>query len=208
MITKRITFRQTVAIYLSEILTAARNEKAAQTELVIDDNVEPILSLTAYGGAAPVPDMLALLEKDNFPNTAMRYLDKNWLLIDGIVRAAEIRRPDGTLTLAGSWRKSEISRLLEELKTAIPPITSFDLPGLLADIDSAALAFKGNRAKVHADSVAVLIRETIGLPGDADVAARMPQEQVQIAVMALAKLGVTVEPDLMNQPPADEDPRP
>lgn len=153
----RFTVRQTAATTLVQMRQAALAEAKANphaADIILDKfdaNANLLVTLTTSEPAAdPVQMTMAFLEMspDRAAGAVHRYLDRNWMLVDGIGHKAGEGKPQ-----------------IKALREALAERGGQDPETACREAAHAVMA--GTPASAHDAIVAeTLLREAIGLPGD------------------------------------------
>ena len=153
----RFTVRQTAAVTLVQMRQAAMAEAKAHphaADIILDKfdaNANLLVTLAASEPAGdPVQMTMAFLEMspDRAAAAVHRYLDRNWMLVDGIGHKANEGKPQ-----IKALRDALAQRADQDPETACR--------------EAAHAVMTGKPTSVHDALVAeTLLREAIGLPGD------------------------------------------
>lgn len=196
MITERMNNRQIVYLWLAEMSKTAHSEKAEFTQNKIEEMAEPIFSNLASSNAADPARMKDLLESGRYPKKAVEYLTKNWFINIGI---PDIPGTEASKAAFDGRCQQAAVRALRILTAEMGPvseITGKAISDSIEEISKRHFVTKEGFAKDFGHGAPILLREMLGLPGDADVCEMMTDKAVlENAAHALEALGVTVEPD-------------
>ncbi|MEP3666047.1 MAG: hypothetical protein ABJN42_04845 [Roseibium sp.] len=191
MITERMNPRLTMLNWLQGLKRAAQSGPDEYLEDKILEMSEPMMAMTASSEAADPIKMRALLERDDFSATARKYLIKNWPLNIGL------REGSSELDKARYDEKilKGVNQALAGIWFETGPVTEASGKALSDRIDAVAEKLTEDDRDLHGEGTGILLREVIGLPGDAYVCALIQDEDVlENALLGLRQLGVQIEP--------------
>lgn len=177
MITERMNPRRTVAIWLQQMTRSANSEKANYTRDMLVEFSEPILSMTAAAEAALPVKMKMLLESGTYPRKAIKYFEDNLILNTGLRELDDAGKP-----INWDFEGTDVAR---QALTALVERTSDEGYGdplkvsRICDEIAMELSQKDNPMhKMHGEGTGILLREILGLPGDASFAETLTDERV------------------------------
>lgn len=197
MITERMSPRRTVYLWLDGLRRVSASAKPVSD--LIEDRVvelsEPILAMTASSPAADPEKMLALLRSDRYASSAQRYLMNNWILNLGLPDSADPASRQAHLAACAAGAQEALARLAGE---SIPgKATAAGISDMMDRIAAELRSPDNPGHERHGEGTGILLREVIGLPGDADVCLMVTDPAVlRNAVAALRQLGVALGDDL------------
>lgn len=196
MITERTNPRMTQAIWLGQIWRGAIAERAHSTADHIIDLSQAQIAMTADCDEADPVKMRKLVKAATFPRRARRYLERNWVLNTGLSRD----RDQVSIALASKRTEKAIDQALEGLRLSATKLTEASGPEFVRITDRVAEALSGETntlRDLHGEGTGVLLREILGLPGDAAHCEKLTNPEVlECALLALERFGVTVAPEL------------
>lgn len=191
MITKRINARRTVEVWLNEVIATAKAEKAEITQDKLETLREPLMYMTASSEAADPEEMEKILT-GRYEEKVVKYLQKNWSLVG--LKGSEKTCPEATARIAISG----LSKVAGEFSDG-------SAKGIISLTERAAMYASSfdEIPEASEEAVSILLREALGLPGDAAHAGLITDNAVlRNALDGLSQLGVAVQPDAY---PVNED---
>ncbi|MFG6080493.1 hypothetical protein ACEUZ9_001097 [Paracoccus litorisediminis] len=198
MITDRITPRQTVKTWLDQLAAGARAEKASTTQETIVEMSSALLSMVTSSHTVDPAKMRELIEGGDFVKRALTYFAKNWVLVSGI---AGERNPV-LIARQGEEAKLAAHIALLTMVTQASDLDQISGPALVDLTESAGsdLSRRPDQGNPWpADAIAILLREVLGLPGDAQPAREVDDPAVLLnAARALVTLGARLPVPLLE----------
>lgn len=196
MITKRMNNREAVYMWLAEIAKMANSENAQFTKDHVEKIAEPIFSNLTSSNAADPAKMKELLDSGRYPTKAVKYLEKNWFINIGIPDMPGT--PASHALFNGRCQEAAVQalRIMTEEMGPVSEITGKAISDSIEEISKRHFVTTEGFAKDFGHGAPILLREMLGLPGDADVCEMVTDKAVlENAAHALEALGVMVEPD-------------
>lgn len=173
MITRRTTPRTTVHLWLAQLARTATSENAEHTLEKLRETAEPILAMTASSEAAPAADMNTLLDSGRYIKVARRYLKDNWVMLTGL-KSDPFAPGEEAMTQAATEAVSKLIEAVEIEGCENIPLVSAICDRIAEDLASMDKSGRG----LHGEGTGILLREILGLPGDAYVANLITDEAV------------------------------
>lgn len=151
--------------------------------------------MTAASEAADPELMKALLGKDSFKVRAVRYMDKNAFVGLGLPPVAGLAAKISFADLSLNFAEAAIATL-EGLRLEAGDLTGKRLSEMLDEASARMPKDYPNSVEGTDDDLATLLREVVGLPGDAYVCEMITDPAVLAnAGHALRRLGAEVAPE-------------
>lgn len=192
MITNRTNARDVVFRWLLEIAKTAKSENADRTLEKTMTLAEPILSQVASSPAADPEKMTALVARDDFAAIARLYVSKNAFVNLGIFTPGNTAVREVFIAKCRSVSEEAIDIFVKNVGT----ITDLSGRGISDAIEAVSVKHfctEAGFAAGHGYGTPILLREMLGLPGDADVCATETRPQVLLnAGKALFAIGVSL----------------
>lgn len=198
MITQRTNLRMNVHQWLMEIARTAKAENAEHTLEKIQEIASPILAMTAASEAADPVKMQGFLRQETFPERAERYIQRNAGLAVGlppigndVSLAAKVGYEDSCRDYA---RAALVT--LRGLRIEAGDITGKGLSDKIEATSATMPKTFPNAVEGPDSDLSTLLREVVGLPGDACICELITDPAVLAnAGHALRQLGAEVAPE-------------
>lgn len=199
MITLRTTHREAVFRWVNEIARLAHSEKAEFTLERIHTLSEPIFSMLAASSAADPQEMAVLVARADFPDRAERYLSKNAFLNIGIFAPKSSSGREAFVARSRAVAQDALAIFVREMPI-VESLSGAHISNLIDALAEAHFCTPAGFAAGHGHATPILLREVLGLPGDAEVCEREDRPEVLInAGRALRALGVELAPAITEK---------